>query len=343
MTEAPVAPPLSPWMATRMRWKRRRLLWRAFLSRHVLRPVVDRTSEIAAGDVLAFTTLRNEIARLPYFLDHHRRLGVAHFLIVDNGSTDTGPVFLADQPDVSLWQTSASYREARFGMDWLGWLLMRHGAGHWCLTVDADELLIYPQWQTRPLPALCARLEQTGAPALGALMLDLYPREPLGTGLAPADPLEVLRGFDPGPYRARRRARDGALIVQGGTRERVFFADTPERGPTLNKLPLVKWRRGHAYANASHSMLPPALNRAWDGPGDTRLSGVLLHTKFLPGIVERSVEERTRGQHFGEPAAFDAYYGAIAARPTIWSEETLTLDGWEQLCALGLMADGGWR
>ena len=51
-------------------------------------------------------------------LDHHRKLGVRHFLIVDNASTD-GTAQLLDQPDISLWTTSASYKASRFGMDWL--------------------------------------------------------------------------------------------------------------------------------------------------------------------------------------------------------------------------------
>ena len=85
--------------------------------------------------------------RLPHFLDYYRRLGVDHFLFVDNGSDDGTAEYLAAQPDVSLWATNHSYRLARFGVDWLGWLQWRYGHGHWCLTVDADELLVYPDCQ----------------------------------------------------------------------------------------------------------------------------------------------------------------------------------------------------
>ena len=141
-----------------MRWKRRRLLWRAVRSRHALRPVADRTAAIAAGDILLFLVVRNEATRLPHFLDYYRGLGVGHILAVDNGSEDGSAEMLAEGPDVSLWTTRAGYRAARFGLDWLTWLQIRHAHGHWCLTVDADELLVYPYWQTRPLPALCHEL-----------------------------------------------------------------------------------------------------------------------------------------------------------------------------------------
>merc|ERR1712173_521262 len=92
--------------------------------------------------------------RLPHFLDYYRRMGVGHFLMVDNGSNDGGAEYLAAQEDVSLWRSDASYKRARFGVDRLNWLARRHGHGHWCLTVDPDELLVYPFCDTRPLKAL---------------------------------------------------------------------------------------------------------------------------------------------------------------------------------------------
>lgn len=327
----------------RLRLKRRRRLWRAYRSRHALSVVTDRTRAIRPGQILAFSTFRNEMGRLPAFLDHNRLLGVDHFLMVDNDSTDDCRSFLSDQPDVSLWHTDASYRESRFGADWLGWLQMHFGHRHWCLTVDADELLVYPHWDTRPLPEVCSWLEGQGALAMGALMLDLFPKDKLTAGTHFGDPLESLQWFDPSPYRARRHPRYGALQVQGGARERMFFAQAPELSPTLNKLPLVKWNRRHVYTNSTHAMLPPWCNGAYDGPGDLRTSGVLLHTKFLPGIVDRSSEEKARRQHFSDPAKYDTYYDGIVGRPVMWHDGAVRYVDWRQLEALGLMSSGGWR
>ena len=87
--------------AYRLRIKRRRLLFRSLRKRRQLRPVRDNTQWIGAGDVLCFVTLRNEMNRLPYFLEHYRALGVRHFLMVDNNSTDGSGDFLATQADVS--------------------------------------------------------------------------------------------------------------------------------------------------------------------------------------------------------------------------------------------------
>jgi glycosyltransferase involved in cell wall biosynthesis len=324
--------------------RRRWFLGRAIRKRRQLSVVSDRTSQIAPGDILGFMCVRNEMQRLPHVLDHHRRLGVRHFLVVDNASTDGTAECLAARPDVSLWRTAASYKAARFGMDWLTWLLLRHGHGHWCLTVDADELLVDPHWQTRCLRALTDWLDRQGQPALGALILDLYPEGPVSAGRPQpgADPLEILQWFDSGNYQVQVQPRMGNLWIQGGARARAFFSSDPRRAPTLNKIPLVRWHWRYAYVNSTHSLLPPRLNRVYATDGGMLTSGVLLHTKFLPGIVDRAAEEKARGEHFADGAQYASYYDRLTADPVLSCAASTRYTGWRQLEALGLMSRGGW-
>ncbi len=335
--------PLSWVQRYKLRLKRKRLLWRSFRSRHQLKSLSNNTQNIIPGTILAFTTLRNEITRLPWFLQHYRALGVDHFLIVDNGSDDDCVPYLLEQPDVSLWQTGASYRASRFGLDWLTWLQWRYGHGHWTLMVDADELLIYAHHDTQTLHDLTTWLDARGQIAFGALMLDLYPKGRLGEQASDpqSDPTEILNWFDAGPYRAQRQMPMGNLWVQGGVRERMFFSGEPKRSPTLNKIPLVRWSRHMAYVNSSHSALPRSLNFDYDGPGGQAPSGVLLHTKFLPEIVEKSRAEKQRRQHFHDPDQFGAYYDGIINQPDLWTSASVKLDDWQQLQDLGLMHGGG--
>ncbi len=328
----------------RLRLRRQRLLWRSFRSRHQLTKLGDPKDRIAPHAILCFSTVRNEITRLPWFLNHYRRLGIDHFLIVDNDSDDGTTKYLLDQPDVSVWNTTHSYRASRFGVDWLTWLQIRYGHGHWCLTADADELLIYARHESRTLHDLTAWLEARGQQAFGAHLLDLYPKGPLEAQdyAKGQDPTDLLCWFDPGPYRVQRQEPLGNLWVQGGVRERVFFADNPRRSPTLNKTPLVKWSRRYAYVNSSHSALPRRLNFCYNGPKGGAASGVMLHTKFLPEIVQKSGIEKSRKQHFHTPSDFDHYYDAIAKGLDLWSPNSVQLTGWKQLEELGLMSSGGW-
>lgn len=331
-------------MAYRLRWKRRRLLLRAWRKRRQLSMVCDRTDRISPDDILCFSTVRNEALRLPYFLDHHRRLGVGHFFIVDNGSDDGTVAYLKDQPDVSLWQTSDSYRLSRFGVDWLTWLQMRHAHGHWCLTLDADEIFIYPFHETRPLAALTEWLDDRQTASLGALMLDMYPKGPLGASdyQAGQNPTEVLQWFDSGNYSIIRQPRLENLWIQGGPRARAFFADEPRRAPTMGKVPLVKWNRRFAYVSSTHSILPRRLNHVYDENGGEKLCGVLLHTKFLPIITKKSAEEKQRGEHFANSDLYQAYYDGLIDNPDLWCANSSRYRGWRHLEALGLMSRGLW-
>ncbi len=332
------------WRAYRLRLRRRGFLLRAWRKRRELVPRANRIKQIKPGAVLAFVTVRNEALRLPYFLAHYRKLGVGHFVFVDNASTDGTQTLLADQPDVSLWTTSASYKAARFGLDWLTALMRRYGAGHWCLTLDADELLIYPYWETRPLPALTARLEGEGRRSFGSMMLDLYPQGALAAqSYAPGqNPLDVLEWFDSGNYVVQVQLKMRNLWIQGGVRARAFFAAEPRRAPTLNKVPLVRWTKDCAYVNSTHALLPPGLNAVFSEDGGEMLSGILLHTKFLPVVVAKSVEEQSRRQHFANSDLYDTYYAEVIANPNLWCAHSKRYEGWRQLEALGLMSRGGW-
>ncbi|MCG7629525.1 glycosyltransferase family 2 protein [Epibacterium sp. MM17-32] len=344
---ADALPRISVGAAYRLRWKRRRCLWRALRARHRLQQVVNNTRNIKPGDVVVVVVLRNEHQRLPHFLQYYRDLGAGHFLIVDNNSTDGSSYYVRQQAgtgDISIWRTADSYRDSRFGVDWAGWLLMRYGHGRWCLTVDADELLTYDGIETHDLRDLAACLERRGQIGFGALLLDLFPKGPLGrqTYAPGQDPTSLLNWFDPGPFRSRRQAPRGNLWVQGGTRDRVFFAQSPDRAPTLNKIPLIRWNRRYAYTNSTHALLPRHLNMLYGGPGAPGPSGVLLHTKFLPEVVQKSGIEQGRRQHFHMPDLFDDYYNGIQKYPDLWHPGALRYQGPEQLVDLGLCGRIAW-
>ncbi|MFN3825558.1 MAG: glycosyltransferase family 2 protein [Pseudorhodobacter sp.] len=328
----------------RLRLARKRWRFRAFRKRRELRAVAHRAHLIRPDDLLAFSTLRNERVRLPYFLRYYRDLGINHFLIVDNDSDDGSREYLQEQPDVSLWTTKHSYKRSRFGVDWLNWLQMRHAHGHWALVVDPDEFFVYPFCDTRPLRALTDWLDASSIKSFSAMLLDMYPKGPIGAQpyRDGQDPFEIAQWFDSGNYTISRNHRFGNLWIQGGPRARTFFTDAPERAPALNKIPLVKWDRAYAYVSSTHMLLPRGLNLVYDEWGGEKASGVLLHAKFLDTFAAKAEEEMLRGQHYAGSHEYKAYKAALDDHPDLWCKWSEKYINWRQLEILGLMSKGNW-
>ena len=335
---------MSLFQSYKLRWKRKHLLARAFRKSRELRVVADRTEHIRGNDIIVFSTLRNEYTRLPYFLDYYREMGVNHFVVVDNDSNDGSREYLAEQPDVSLWTTKASYKKSRFGVDWLNWLQRKYGDGHWCLVVDPDELLVYPFCDTRPLRALTDWLDASSIRSFSTMLLDMYPKGRLNAQpyRAGQDPLEIASWFDAGNYTISRNWRYWNLWIQGGPRARMFFQDNPEEAPALNKVPLVKWSKKYAYVDSTHMILPRGLNLVFDEWGGEKASGILLHTKFLDTFSAKAAEELHRKQHYAASVEYIAYAKAMENDPELWCKWSEKYINWRQLEILGLMSKGNW-
>ena len=328
----------------RLRMERQRWRARAFRKRRDLKPVSVRTKQIKKDDIIIFSTMRNERIRLSYFLRYYRELGVSHFVIVDNDSDDGSREFLAEQPDVSIWTTTKSYKKARFGVDWINWLLMKYGHGHWTLTVDVDEFLVFPFSDTRSIKALTDWLDASSIPSFSAMLLDMYPKGridalPYRSG---QDPFEIASWFDSGNYSISKNKKYANLWIQGGPRARAFFLDSPKNAPAMNKTPLVKWDRKYAFVSSTHSLLPRKLNRVYDEYGGEKASGCLLHAKFLDTFGAKAKEELKRGQHYANSHEYKAYHAAMQENPDLWCKWSEKYINWRQLEILGLMSKGNW-
>lgn len=335
---------MSYFNSYKLRLRRRSKIARAIWKRRELTSVCNRTSQIRPSDILVFSTLRNEAIRLPYFLDYYRNLGVNHFLIVDNGSTDGGKEYLEQQTDVSLWSTTASYRRSEFGVNWLNWLQLRYGQDHWCLVVDPDEFFVFPFCDTRPISALTDWLDACETRSFGAMLIDLYPKESLQSQpyQSGQNPLEIAQWFDSGNYIFEKNHEYRNLWIQGGPRLRTFFADNPWRAPALNKTPLIKWHWRYAYVSSTHMVLPRGLNATYDEHGGEKASGALLHTKFLDTFAQKAAEESKRNQHYANSKEYKTYQEKLTELESLWNEQSEKYINWRQLELLGLLSRGHW-
>ncbi len=335
---------MSLFESYKMRLRRKRRILRCLRRRRELKPASVNTSAIRRDDILLMSVIRNEKIRLPFFLEYYRKLGIDHFLFVDNNSDDGSFEFLKEQADVSVWRTTTSYKRAGYGLDWSNYILRKYAHGHWVLTVDPDEFFIYPYCDTRPIRALTDWLDGSAVRSFGTMLIDMYPEgsvdaEPYREG---QDPFEIARWFDPGNYMITKNPDYKNLWIQGGPRARVFFRENPSKAPALNKIPLVKWDRRYVYVSSTHSLLPRGLNQVYDEWGGEKASGSLLHAKLINTLGDKAREELERGQHYRGSGEYKAYAAQLEEKPVFWCEWSEAYINWRQLEILGLMSKGNW-
>ncbi|CAN5385703.1 glycosyltransferase family 2 protein [soil metagenome] len=320
-----------------------RPLYQSWQRRKDLHLVVDNTARIRSRSILLFATLRNEALRIPFFLDYYRRLGVEHFIFVDNNSTDGFLDLVRQESDCSVWFTAASYRSSNFGMYWLNILLGKYGSGHWCLTCDPDEFLVYPYCEDRNLLELTEYLASEKRDHLFCLMLDMYGRGLVkDTHCIPGqNPVEVAPYFDRMGFLQTPNAFNGDMYIQGGARRRVMFADEPSRAPALNKTPLILWKPYYSYLSSMHVASPKRLNR----PHSMKHicpTGCILHFKFLSVIAAKAAEEMERKEHYDNSVEYRRYNAFLQKEDEFYCEISSAYAGSKQLVELGLMNTGQW-
>jgi hypothetical protein len=329
----------------KLRLERKKLKLRSIRrGRKDLSSVESRVQKIQKSDIILISTLRNERKRLPFFLDYYRKLGISHFLIIDNGSTDGSREYLEAESDVSIWTTTESYKRAAFGVHWVNYLLRNHAVGHWVLCVDVDEFFVYPHCDTRPLDALTDWLDASSVRSFGTLLLDLYPKGKIQDAVYDDgdDPIEIAPYFDAGNYAYSMNEKYKNIWIQGGPRQRVFFADKPSFGPALNKIPLVKWSRANMYVSSTHVILPRSLNVVYASDGSQMISGCLLHAKFIDSFVDLAEDKELRKQHYAGGREYKYYEKLSEVETDLFTPESTKYESWKQLCDLGLMSSGGW-
>jgi len=287
----------------------------------------------APGEIRAFMTVRNEALRLPSTLRHHRALGVHRFFVVDNGSTDGTLDLLAGETDVHVFTTAASYAGSHWGVHWMNAMLDAFGDGHWTLTIDADEQFIYPHYEELGLPLLCRYLDYVKAQAVFCLLLDMYADRPIAEAVHdPAGALiDTCRYFDTGDYRISSTKLCPYSEIHGGVRERMFRAvQAAYHPPTVSKVPLVRWRKGMQFHYSTHSLTHVTTSK---------VSGALLHFKFLSDFHDRVETEVARNEHYAGAREYRAYRDLMRKQGPVnfMTDKSTRYEDSAQLVRLGLM------
>jgi hypothetical protein len=277
-----------------------------------------------AGAVLLFTAVRNERWRLPWFLNYYRKLGVDRFFFVDNDSSDETADYLLKQKDVHVFYTNQSYAVSCSGMQWINYLVEQYGSNAWCMYVDVDEALVFPDCENKSLKELTGYMAHHGYEAMYAFMLDMF-----APGVNPIPKGNEYTNF----------AEDYTLFVNqynlistqycpyirtaGGLRRRFNINEN------LTKTPIIRGGRGIRFLASSHEITPAKLSD---------VTAVLLHYKMAGDtnqIFSQDLElnnrmPRCRRRHW-------AYLQQNPKNMIAVSENTIHYKSSQQLIELGLI------
>ena len=297
-------------IAGRVRERRRRARFARAL-RHLHGPLRPR---IPPQDVLAIVLVRNGSYYLDDFLAYYRALGIRHFAFIDNGSTDDTVARIMAEPDTILDQCTlplAGYEDLI-----RQYPAQAYGQDRWCLYVDMDEVFDFEGRRQIGLSGLIGYLEEQGATALVAQMLEMFPKAPLSAtaSFSFAQSVEEFAYFDISslrrfpyhspeiPFAALLQDNvvpaDGIDFLFGGVRGKVFGENC-----CLTKHPLIF--NGPEVTPAPHPHLSMGVRCA-------DITGVIKHYKFAGDTAARDAASLRAG---------DLAHGEDAARAAVLARQ----------------------
>lgn len=290
------------------------------------------------AEVNAFAVMKDEMFYIRAFLDHHRRIGVEQFLILDDRSTDGTREFLAGQPDCVVLASPYTFgetvtmptdngsRSVRGAVAFKTMIPRKYLSGRYALCLDTDEFAILPVG-VRNLRELQEILARNDVVSVAATLIDFFPRSVLEMD-EPRDPPsaeEMLRlhgYFDALPLLGWQPGREHPVRLEESATARLFrkhrIKTVPEamqgaprwlnrllpyRIPTtsVSKMPLVRWVDGVTYENTHRTNVVPS---------DKVLLG-LAHVKFTYDLSRRMA------------AALESKAYVRGSRKYLWYEELL--------------------
>lgn len=265
-------------------------------------------------DANAFAVVRDEAFYIRSFLDHHRRIGVEQFLVLDDRSSDGTRELLAAQPDVVVLDSPYRYgelitlhgpggeRRLRAGIAFKTLVPQKYLRGRYAVCLDADEYLVLPQG-VATFGGLVDVLRRNDVSSVPASLVDFFPATVAEMELprdfpTAASMLAAHPWFDAVPLVGLTSAEAALVRLNENASARLFRKHRVKAVPegmraaprwlnrllpykypvtTVSKMPIVRWDPHVEYLNSHRTNVPPS---------DKVLVG-LAHLKFTHDLARR--------------------------------------------------------
>src|SRR5215212_6282017 len=252
------------------------------------------------------------------FVEHYRSLGAKHLFFLDNNSTDGTVEALQNYENTTVLRSKLPFKE--YDVPFKQYLIGRFGRkDRWCLCADMDELFDYPYSDVIGLGSLLAYLSGNSYTAVAALMLDMFPEEPLSgreENLEDEPLKERHRFYDISnlkrvSIKKNPRLRNNTLqsdeieTFRNGIDNTVFGTE-----PLRTKFPLVFTDgRIKPFDRSSHWV---------DNAKIADISCVLLHYKFLDGYFhKRTLQAVQEENHYKNSRGAKKHLEILDRNPTL--------------------------
>ncbi len=271
---------------------------------------------IKPDSIVAILKVKDEAHRLPFLLAYHRWLGVDHFVVLNNRSSDNTAEMLRKEHDVSVIDAPGEFRGPNGYRAWIRSIIETSPPERWHLILDADELLVAPPWRQGGLRLTIKALEAEGADVASAVMVDCYPESFMHSAADAAAIVPWLRSpwFDSGPYGRWRTRKRKVSPTYSGVRERLFWPHwrylrflprllqkklNIKRPPYIVKWPLLKRSAGLRGMHVTSSTRRPSSYFC------------LLHYKLDIGLERKIQSAIAEGQYFQNSIEYRIYAAAL--------------------------------
>jgi hypothetical protein len=184
---------------------------------------------------------RDEELLIPHFINYYEKMGVSHFIFIDNSSIDKSIEKISTHctKDYRIVERVGNYSQANFGVDWATEELDLFCKNTWCGVVDIDEFILLQN--DANFNQLKKEMLASKANVCEFILCEFYPKS-FPKNVEPFDPFIHSDYYDnfynPDYFSTRfyKKTNKGSFGIWGGLRKRIFSETISEnRKYCLNK------------------------------------------------------------------------------------------------------------